>query len=86
MRRRLRRGLPDMARAAPVPRPYRPQTHGKAERFIQTLLREWAYRFPYRSSAQRTEALRPFLRIYHHRRPHESLSRRSPWMRFREAT
>ena len=37
-------------------RPYRPQTNGKAERFIQTLLREWAYRFPYRSSARRTEA------------------------------
>ena len=40
-------------------RPYRPQTNGKAERFIQTLLREWAYRTPYRSSARRTAALRP---------------------------
>ena len=38
-------------------RPYRPQTNGKAERFIQTLLREWAYRVPYRSSARRTAAL-----------------------------
>jgi transposase InsO family protein len=66
-------------------RPYRPQTNGKAERFIQTLLREWAYRWPYRSSARRTAALRPYLRFYNHQRPHTSLGRRSPWMRFREA-
>jgi len=66
-------------------RPYRPQTNGKAERLIQTLLREWAYRVPYRSSARRTAALRPYLRFYNHRRPHASLGRRSPWMRFQEA-
>jgi transposase InsO family protein len=66
-------------------RPYRPQTNGKAERFIQTLLREWAYRTPYRSSARRTAALRPYLRFYNHRRPHASLGRRAPWMRFQEA-
>lgn len=66
-------------------RPYRPQTNGKAERFIQTLLREWAYRRPYRSSARRTEALGPYLRFYNHQRPHTSLGRRSPWMRFQEA-
>jgi transposase InsO family protein len=66
-------------------RPYRPQTNGKAERFIQTLLREWAYRVPYRSSARRTAALAPYLRYYNHRRPHASLGRRSPWIRFQEA-
>ena len=66
-------------------RAYRPQTNGKAERFIQTLLREWAYRTPYRSSARRTAALKPYLRFYNHRRPHASLGRRSPWMRFQEA-
>ncbi len=66
-------------------KPYRPQTNGKAERFIQTLLREWAYRVPYRSSARRTAALSPYLRFYNHRRPHTSLGRRSPWMRFQEA-
>ena len=66
-------------------RPYRPQTNGKAERFIQTLLREWAHRLPYRSSARRTAALAPYLRFYNHRRPHASLGRRSPWMRFQEA-
>ena len=66
-------------------RPYRPQTNGKAERFIQTLLREWAYRVPYRSSARRTAALGPYLRFYNHRRPHASLGRCSPWRRFQEA-
>jgi transposase InsO family protein len=66
-------------------RPYHPQTNGKAERLIQTLLREWAYRLPYRSSARRTAALVPYLRFYNHRRPHASLGRRSPWMRFQEA-
>jgi transposase InsO family protein len=66
-------------------RPYHPQTNGKAERLIQTLLREWAYRTPYHSSARRTAALRPYLRFYNHQRPHASLGRRSPWMRFQEA-
>jgi transposase InsO family protein len=66
-------------------RPYRPQTNGKAERLIQTLLREWAYRVAYRSSALRTAALRPFLRFYNHRRPHSSLGRCAPWTRFQEA-
>lgn len=66
-------------------RPYRPQTNGKAERLIQTLLREWAYRVAYRTSAHRTAALRTFLRFYNHRRPHTSLGRCSPWTRFQEA-
>jgi transposase InsO family protein len=66
-------------------RPYTPRTNGKAERFIQTLLREWAYRRPYRSSQERTGALAPYLRFYNHRRPHTSLGRRSPWTRLQEA-
>ncbi len=66
-------------------RPYTPQTNGKAERFIQTLLREWAYRQAYTSSKQRTAALDVYLRFYNHRRPHASLGRRSPWGRFQEA-
>lgn len=66
-------------------RPYTPRTNGKAERFIQTLLREWAYRRPYLSSARRTAALTPYLRYYNHQRPHASLGRRAPWTRFQEA-
>ena len=66
-------------------RPYRPQTNGKAERFIQTLLREWAYRQPFASSTHRTAALPAYLRYYNHQRPHASLGRRAPWTRFQEA-
>jgi transposase InsO family protein len=65
-------------------RPYRPRTNGKAERFIQTLLREWAYRRPYHSSAQRTERLARYLHYYNHRRPHASLQKNSPVSRISE--
>jgi transposase InsO family protein len=59
-------------------RPYRPRTNGKAERFIQTLLREWAYARPYRTSNQRTKALAPWLRYYNAERPHSALGGRAP--------
>ena len=54
-------------------RPYRPCTNGKAERFIQTLLREWAYAMPYRNSSPRIRALRPWMRYYNREWPHGSL-------------
>jgi transposase InsO family protein len=54
-------------------RPYTPRTNGKAERFIQILLRSWAYAFPYPTSAHRTRALGGWLRWYNKRRPHGSL-------------
>jgi transposase InsO family protein len=59
-------------------RPYSPQTNGKAERFIQTLLREWAYGRRYRTSYQRSQALWPWLHDYNWHRPHGSLGRRPP--------
>jgi transposase InsO family protein len=65
-------------------RPYRPCTNGKAERFIQTLLRGWAYHRPYPTSAQRTQRLPKFLSYYNQRRPHASLSRQTPASRLRE--
>ena len=54
-------------------RPYTPRTNGKAERFIQTLLRQWAYRYAYPTSTHRTRALAGWLRWYNRRRPHGSL-------------
>jgi transposase InsO family protein len=59
-------------------RPYTPRTNGKAERLIQTLLREWAYFRPYRSSRRRTAALPRWLTHYNHRRPHGSLNGQTP--------
>jgi transposase InsO family protein len=59
-------------------RPYTPRTNGKAERFIQTLLREWAYRRPYATSRQRTEALPAWLYYYNHCRGHGALCGRPP--------
>ena len=66
-------------------RPYTPRTNGKAERFIQTLLREWAYQRAYATSARRRRALRPWLRYYNHRRPHTALRDRAPITRLQEA-
>jgi len=55
-------------------RPYRPCTNGKAERFIQTLIREWAYAVPYRSSTARRKALPAWVAHYNQERPHGSLN------------
>jgi transposase InsO family protein len=65
-------------------RPYRPRTNGKAERFIQTLLREWAYKRPYPTSAQRTDRLPRYLNHYNLRRPHAALNKRTPAQRLSE--
>jgi transposase InsO family protein len=59
-------------------RPYRPQTNGKAERFIQTCLREWAYGRIWSNSAERTHWLPAFLAYYNARRPHSALGYKPP--------
>ena len=59
-------------------RPYTPRTNGKAERFIQTALREWAYVKPYPSSRARAGALQRFLTTYNYTRPHTAHGRRPP--------
>ena len=59
-------------------RPYRPQTNGKAERFIKTLLAEWAYGRLYRSNQERLAALPRWLAFYNHRRPHTALNGNVP--------
>jgi len=66
-------------------RPYRPRTNGKAERFIQTMLREWAYAAVYQTSAQRALALGSWLDYYNHRRPHGALGHRPPASRLTTA-
>ena len=59
-------------------RPYTPKTNGKAERFIQTALREWAYAHAYHNSNQRSAELIPWLHRYNWRRPHGSLKANTP--------
>lgn len=59
-------------------KPYTPRTNGKAERFIQTSLREWAYHRAYRSSAERANAMQPWITSYNHQRPHSALAGKPP--------
>jgi transposase InsO family protein len=65
-------------------RPYRPQTNGKAERFIRTLLGGWAYGAIYRDSRERNAALAGWLDFYNRRRPHGALSHKPPIARLNE--
>jgi transposase InsO family protein len=66
--------------------PYRPKTNGKAERFIQTLLREWAYAAAYPTSTARRRALNAFLTRYNTSRPHKALGGIPPSQRLTERT
>jgi transposase InsO family protein len=65
-------------------RPYRPRTNGKAERFIRTLLHEWAYARVYRDSEERADLLSGWLDHYNWRRSHGSLSHKPPGARLLE--
>jgi transposase InsO family protein len=64
-------------------KPYTPKTNGKAERFIKTSLREWAYAHAYSHSSQRSDRLPLFLHNYNWHRPHHALKLRSPVSRLR---
>jgi transposase InsO family protein len=67
-------------------RPYRPQTNGKAERFIRTMLAGWAYGALYRNSTERAAALDGWLDYYNHRRRHSALGHKPPIARLNERT
>ena len=67
-------------------RPYRPQTNGKVERFIRTLLGGWAYGAVYRESSERTSALDGWLWHYNHQRRHTALGHKTPIARLNERT
>jgi transposase InsO family protein len=62
-------------------RPYRPQTNGKAERFIRTMLERWAYAYSYANESQRLQALAPALDFYNRFRPHRALAGLTPLQR-----
>ena len=59
-------------------RPYTPRTNGKAERFIQSSIREWAYASPFETSAERHAAMHPWLHDYNTARPHAALDGKPP--------
>ena len=59
-------------------RPYTPKTNGKAERFIQSSIREWAYARPFQTSAERQAAMHPWLHDYNTARPHSALGGKPP--------
>jgi transposase InsO family protein len=61
-------------------RPYHPNTNGKAERFIQTLIREWAYVRLYRSNERRLVSLQRWVHFYNSRRTHTALGGKAPLM------
>jgi len=67
-------------------RPYRPQTNGKAERFIRTLLERWAYAYPYQNESERLAALAPALDFYNRFRPHRALKGSTPLQRVNNLT
>jgi transposase InsO family protein len=62
-------------------RAYRPQTNGKAERFIQSALREWAYAFTYNNSLERSEMLDQWIHHYNWHRPHQGIGGLAPMSR-----
>ena len=76
--RQFRHACQQMAIQHSRTRPYTPRTNGKAERFIQTALREWTYAKHWADSEQRDAHLRPWIDYYNHQRPHGSLNYKPP--------
>lgn len=66
-------------------RPYRPQTNGKAERFIQSALREWAYGIPYNHSTERAQMLDRWIHHYNWHRPHQGIKGVAPISRLAQS-
>jgi transposase InsO family protein len=66
-------------------RPYRPQTNGKAERFIQSALREWAYGIPYNHSSERETMLERWTHHYNWHRPHQGIKGVAPFSRLAQS-
>ena len=64
-------------------RTYTPQTNGKAERFVQTMKRRWAYEHVFRTSALRAASLHPWVKHYNHERPHREIGKKPPMARLR---
>ncbi len=84
--RQFRHACQQMAIKHSRTRPYTPRTNGKAERFIQTALREWAYAKHWDDSEQRDAHLQPWIDYYNHERPHGSLNYKPPISRSDSAT
>lgn len=82
--KRFRRAVKAVGAKHVRTRPYRPQTNGKAERYIQTALREWAYAHAYPNSRARAAALKPFTQYYNAKRPHWGIKGRSPLQKLEE--
>ncbi|MGH2626437.1 MAG: IS481 family transposase, partial [Anaerolineales bacterium] len=78
MSRHFQEALQRLRTRHKITRPYRPQTNGKAERFIQTLLAEWAYARLYRSNEDRLRAFPKWLHHYNNHRPHTALGGQPP--------
>jgi transposase InsO family protein len=76
--KRFRNALAEIGAAHKLTPTRRPQTNGKAEAFIKTSLREWAYVQPYLSNQERLEALPVWLHYYSHQRTHTDLKDRTP--------
>jgi transposase InsO family protein len=80
-KRRWRERCDELAIGVRKTRPYRPQTNGKAERFIRTLLERWAYAYSYANEAERARALPDALDSYNRYRPHRALAGQTPLQR-----